>query len=168
MGLFDKQTSALEAAKAQLDEGVLALKAEIQHLEAERNARVRVGDLDKEIAKLKEQITGLRIEKSKLDEDNAREKREVMHMVGLERKRQEAEAEQAKKDLDNAKREATLAVREENLKAERLAFEQSMKFQEERFKKEVGYLKDLMGQILDRLPTVTVDRQITETTKKSA
>lgn len=168
MGLFDKQNATLEAAKAQLDEGVLALKSEISKLEAERTARIRVADLDKEIAKLKEQITGLRIEKSKLDEDNAREKREVMHMVGLERKRQEAEAEQAKKDLENAKREATLAVREENLKAERAAFEQSMKFQEERFKKEVGYLKDLMGQILERLPTVTVDRQITETTKKSA
>jgi hypothetical protein len=42
-----------------------------------------------------------------------------------------------------------------------------MDFREERFKKEVGYLKDLMAQVLERLPTVTVDRKITETTKSS-
>jgi chromosome segregation ATPase len=164
VGLFDRQNAALEAAKAELDTTILALKAELKNLEAERAARVKVTDLDKVIAKLKEEITGLKIEKSKLDEDNAREKREVMHMVGLERKRQEAEAEQAKKELETAKREATLAVREENLRSEREAFEKSMKFQEERFKKEVGYLKDLMGQILERLPTVTVDRKIEDRT----
>jgi hypothetical protein len=39
-----------------------------------------------------------------------------------------------------------------------------MSFQEDRFKKEVGYLKDLMEKVLERLPTVTVDRQISDTT----
>ena len=48
--------------------------------------------------------------------------------------------------------------------SERKAFAKEMAFREERFTAEVGYLKGLMGEILDRLPTVTVDRQISEKT----
>ena len=151
MGLFDKQTRELDTA-------VLALKAEIEELRIERNAQMKQLDAAKSVIDLKRQITDLEIAKAKIVEDNAREKREVTHMVGLERKRQEFEAEQALKGIENAREEAILEVREENLKAERVAFEKSMDFQQKRFEKEVGYLKDLMGQILERLPTVTVDR----------
>lgn len=151
MGLFDKQTKELDAA-------VLALKEEIADLRAERTAQQRQLDAAKGVNDLKRQITDLEISKAKIVEDNAREKREVTHMVGLERKRQEFEAEQAMKSIENARAEAVLEVREKNLDAERKAFEKSMKFREERFTEEVGYLKGLMGQILERLPTVTVDR----------
>ena len=159
MGLFDKQTRELDTA-------VLALKAEIEELRIERNAQMKQLDAAKSVIDLKRQITDLEIAKAKIVEDNAREKREVTHMVGLERKRQEFEAEQALKGIETAREEAILEVREENLKAERVAFEKSMDFQQKRFEKEVGYLKDLMGQILERLPTVTVDRQISEKTPK--
>jgi hypothetical protein len=159
MGLFDKQTRELDTA-------VLALKAEIEELRIERNAQMKQLDAAKSVIDLKRQITDLEIAKAKIVEDNAREKREVTHMVGLERKRQEFEAEQATKSIENARERALLEVREENLDAERKAFDKSMDFQQKRFEKEVGYLKDLMGQILERLPTVTVDRQISEKTPK--
>lgn len=151
MGLFDKQTKELDAA-------VLALKEEIADLKAERTAQTKQLDAWKGVNDLKRQITDLEISKAKIVEDNAREKREVTHMVGLERKRQEFEAEQARKGIETAKAEAILKVREENLSAEKKAFAANMEFQQARFEKEVGYLKDLMGQILERLPTVTVDR----------
>lgn len=151
MGLFDKQTKELDAA-------VLALKSEIADLRAERTAQMKQLDAAKSVIELRKQITDLEIGKAKLVEDNAREKREVTHMVGLERKRQEFEAEQAMKGIEAARTEAVLRVREENLKTEREAFAKEMKFREERFTKEVGYLKELMGQILERLPTVNVDR----------
>jgi len=151
MGLFDKQTRELDTA-------VLALKAEIEELRIERNAQMKQLDAAKSVIDLKRQITDLEIAKAKIVEDNAREKREVTHMVGLERKRQEFEAEQALQGIENARTEAILEVREKNLEDERKAFDKSMKFREERFTQEVSYLKDLMGQILERLPTVTVDR----------
>jgi len=151
MGLFDKQTRELDTA-------VLALKAEIEELRIERSAQMKQLDAAKSVIDLKRQITDLEIAKAKIVEDNAREKREVTHMVGLERKRQEFEAEQALQSIENARTEAILEVREKNLEDERKAFDKSMKFREERFTQEVSYLKDLMGQILERLPTVTVDR----------
>jgi hypothetical protein len=153
MGLFDRQTK-------ELDEAVLALKAEIAGLKMERTAQVESLDAARTVLSLKKQITDLEISKAKIVEDNARREREVTHMVGLERKRQEFEAEQAKIGIEQARKEAVLEVRTENLKVEREAFAKEMKFREERFTKEVGYLKDLMGQVLERLPTVTVDRNI--------
>lgn len=76
----------------------------------------------------------------------AKREREIEHKVGLERERQ-------KHELDAAKREALVGVREENLKADRDRFEAQMKFQEERFTKEVGYLKDTLAEVLKRLPS---------------
>ena len=155
MALFDRERKALSDA-------AVALKDEIAELKAERAAREKALDLTKDVVGLKRQIVDLEVQKAKITEDNARERREVTHMVGLERKRQEFEAEQARKEIETARAEALLKVREENLTAERKAFDKSMKFREERFVEEVWYLKDLMGQILGRLPTVTVDRTIEE------
>jgi hypothetical protein len=97
---------------------------------------------------LKKQIAELEINKGKLKEDHDREQRELRHMIGLEKKRQEFEVEKAKQ-------ETSLKVREENLSADKKRFEQQMKFHEDRFTEEVKYLKDLMGQVLERLPNVT-------------
>lgn len=106
-------------------------------------------DLAKHVSELREQIETLKIEKARKDEEHARREREVEHKVGLERKRQEFEIAQAK-------REATVAVREENLKADRERFESQLKFHEKRFTEEVSYLKEMVGDVLKRLPTTEV------------
>ena len=165
MGIFDSQIDqAVDKAFAKqlenLASSTAALQVQITELKGERDALKRVKSLQ-------EQISRLEIDKAKIVEDNDRKIRETTHMVGLERKRQEFEAEQARKGIEHARKEAILEVQAENLETERAAFVKEMKFREERFTQEVGYLKDLMTQILDRLPTVTVDRQITETTKKT-
>lgn len=165
MGLFDRKPTKQQELEANLSDQVLELRDTIAKLEATLRARGKETELTKTANDLREQIATLTIQKDQIVENNAREKREVTHMVGLERKRQEFEAEQAMKGIDQARKEAVLEVKTENLKLEREAFKKEMDFREERFKKEVGYLKDLMGQILDRLPTVTVDRKITETVK---
>ena len=167
MGLFDKQTKQLDSATADLETTIASLKSEIADLKAERTAISAERDATKRIKSLQAQISQLEIDKGKIVEENAREKREVTHMVGLERKRQEFEAEQSKKGIEHARKEAILEVQAENLETERAAFVKEMKFREERFTQEVGYLKDLMTQILDRLPTVTVDRQISEKSTKT-
>ena len=167
MGLFDRQTKQLDTATAELEETITALKGQIADLKAERAAASTERDAVKRIKNLQEQISRLEIDKGKIVEDNDRKLRETTHMVGLERKRQEFEAEQAKKGIEHARAQAILEVQRENLETERAAFVKEMKFREERFTQEVGYLKDLMTQILDRLPTVTVDRQITEKTTKT-
>lgn len=106
--------------------------------------------LTTDVVRLKQDIVKLEIEKAKKQEEHAREERELRHMIGLEKKRQEVEMEQAK-------RETTLSVREENLKAERARFEEQLKFNTQRFEQMERYLKEMVGEILSRLPTVTVD-----------
>ncbi len=163
MGLFD----GLNKTTNELNDAIVALKEEIVELKAERNAQAKQTNLLKDYTALKLEVEELKISKARLVEDNEREKREVTHMVGLERKRQEFEAEQARKGIETAKTDAVLKVREENLKAEKEAFAKQMKFQQEQFDGQVKYLKGMVEQILERLPTVTVDRQISETTKRS-
>ena len=104
---------------------------------------LRVGE---SIDALKKKVADLEIQQSKKEEEFARREREVEHMVGLERKRQEFE-------LASGKREATLSVREENLAADRKRFEEQMAFHEKRFTEEVSYLKQIIGDIAERLPT---------------
>lgn len=102
-----------------------------------------------EVILLKKQIASLEIDKSKKEEDFARQERELRHMVGLERKRQEVEMAQAKRDTE-------LTVREGNLQAEKERFAEQLRFNTERFEKMETYLKDMMGDILQRLPNVTM------------
>ena len=156
MGLF-----SYSSERNSLNQAVVDLKQEIADLKAEREAQKKQTALLKDYAALKTEVEDLKIGKARLIEDNERREREVLHMVGLERKRQEFEAEQAKKGIETARQDATLKVREDALVAEKDAFAKQMKFQQDRFEKEVGYLQALMGQILERLPTVTVERKIT-------
>lgn len=95
----------------------------------------------KEINTLKEEIEDLRIAKKGKEWDYEKREMEVEHKVGLERKRQEFEVEQAK-------REAIVSVREENLDADKKRFEEQMTFIETRFSSEVGYLKEIVGEVL--------------------
>jgi hypothetical protein len=100
---------------------------------------------EEKIVELKKKITQLEIDKSKIEEDNARERREIEHKVGLEKKRQEME-------LELAKREAIVEVREANLDADRKRFEDQMRFTTERFEKEAAAVHEMMGEVLKRLP----------------
>lgn len=134
---------------------IIASREEKQILEALR----RTGGLDKvtpltdEVVALKKQIVTLEIEKSKKQEENAKERRELTHMIGLEKKRQEFEIAQAKA-------ETTLKVEQSNLAADKKRFGDEMGFQRERFEKEVGYLKEMMKDILDRLPNVNATLEL--------
>jgi hypothetical protein len=146
--LFDRE-------KKELNDSIIALKTEIAELRGERKARQKELGLTDDVIRLKTDIEDLRISKSRLTEEHEREKRELTHMVGLEKKRQEVE-------LTQGKQAATLAVREENLTADRKRFEEQMAFTSKRFESEVGYLKELMVQVLERLPTVTVDKKVSD------
>jgi hypothetical protein len=106
--------------------------------------------LSEELVALKKEIADLEIKKGRVEEQHAKEERELRHMIGLEKKRQEFEVKQAKE-------ETGLKVREENLKAEKSRFEEQLKFNNERFEKMESYLKDMLKNILDRLPNVNMD-----------
>ena len=110
----------------------------------------RAGLLTEEITGLKRQISDLEIAKAKTEEAFAREERELRHMIGLEKKRQEFE-------IQSAKTETSLKVREENLSADRKRFDEQMEFNTERFEKMETYLKEMMSEILKRLPNINME-----------
>jgi len=103
----------------------------------------------KTLVQLQEEVNRLKIDKSKLEEDNGRKIREAEHKIGLEKMRQDVE-------LTQAKREAVLTVKEENLKADQDRFTEQISFHEKRFTEEVGYLKDMVSQVLERVPNVDI------------
>ena len=105
--------------------------------------------LQQKVLELKSNIEDLEISKGRKKEEFEKRERELEHKVGLERKRQEFEVEQAK-------RETTVTLQEENLQADKDRFEGQMEFHEERFKEEVGYLKKMVGQVLERLPSAEI------------
>lgn len=133
---------------------IIASREEKELLQRLRQVPTTTNDstvaLTAEVVTLKRQIADLEIQKSKKEEYAARQERELRHMIGLEKKRQEVE-------IEAAKRETQIAIRESNLAADKKRFEEQLKFNNERFEKMEGYLKDMMGQVLERLPTVTVD-----------
>lgn len=139
-----------ELSEQLLDE-IRQLKTEVVGLRGERDAMREEISLADRVKELKKQIADLEVDRSRLEEKHQREKREVEHMVGLEKKRQSFEIEQAR-------RETEIKVREENLTADRQRFTEQLDFHEGRFKEEVSYLKDLMTEILKRLPNINVDR----------
>lgn len=101
------------------------------------------------IEDLKRQISQLEIDRDKKKEEFDRREREVEHKVGLERKRQEFEIEQAK-------RETTVKVREENLAADKDRFKSEMDFQRKHLEGEIGSLRTLVGQLLERVPSAEI------------
>ena len=151
MGLFgtwgtkDPTTARFD----QLMEELAEVKRQLALIKGERSAVGSLRSMEVEYAETKQKLTDLQIEFDKEKEKHEREKRETEHLVGLERKRSEFEA-------SKAATEATIAVREENLKADRDRFEENLKFNNERFTTEVGYLKEMVGEMLERLPKVDV------------
>lgn len=101
------------------------------------------------VTKLREELETLRIEKARKEEEFAKQQREIEHKVGLERKRQEFEIEQAK-------RETSVTVREENLSADRKRFEEQLEFHQTRFETEVKYLHEMAEKLMERLPSADI------------
>ena len=102
------------------------LRAVLEDAETTLGKFKTISDLNTKVRALQEQREHALIQKDRKDEEFAKKEREIEHKVGLERTRQKFEVE-------NAKREATVTVREENLTADRDRFEGQMKFQNERF-----------------------------------
>lgn len=103
----------------------------------------------KDVLSLKKQVAELEIQRDKKLEEFSCREREVEHKVGLERKRQEFEIVQSK-------RETEVKVREENLSADKERFKQEMEFQRSHLEGEIKSLRDLVGQMLTRLPSAEI------------
>lgn len=134
--------------KNELVTKIAELRGDIKGLKAERDATREELRLADEVVDLKRKVEDLKIGEDRIKERHARERREVEHDVGLLRKRQEFE-------LEAAKRETQLDVREENLTAERERFERDMNFRTEQLDQQIGYLKELMGKLFERLPSIS-------------
>lgn len=139
---------------------IVELKRLVGDLKIEKEAVSKITNKQAEINRLEERIQQLTIEKDRKEEEYARREREVTHKVGLLKEQQEFEVKRATE-------QAKLEVQQENLKADKDRFDERMKFQEERFAKEVDYLKDIMTQILQRLPTVDVNMGTARTESSS-
>lgn len=142
-----------DAVAMDLLKQVQTLNKEIAALRGKRETISEELGLSEQVKRLMREVETLKIEKARQEEEQNRREREVEHKVGLERKRQEFEVEQAK-------REALVAVREENLEADRNRFEEQMKFTASRFEDEVGYLKEIMTEIMRRLPEISVTQRL--------
>ena len=146
MGIFKK----VETTEVREDvvEDLRELRGSVDKILRLIDGRKNVVTLTSEVVDLKNQIADLEINKSQLTEAHEREKREVQHFVGLEKRRQEVEIVQST-------REATLAVREANLDADKLRFEEHIKFVEAAQAKHLEDIKDLLGKVIERIPTMT-------------
>ncbi len=125
----------------------------VSRVEGELKGIKTLHDLADKVKALRGEVEKLELEKSRREEEIAKKEREIEHKIGLERKRQEFE-------LASAKREATLSVREENLAADRKRFEEQMTFHDERFTAEVGYLKEMLADVVKRLPTLDMTADV--------
>ena len=65
------------------------LKKVLKELKLDRTLATRELELSKEIVSLKTQISELEIQRAKLKEEHANHDRELRHMIGQEKKRQE-------------------------------------------------------------------------------
>ncbi len=127
-----------------LTKQVASLKGEQDYLDERRMAQQTIYDL-------KEEIEQLKISKSRVTEEHEKEKREVKHLVGLERKRSEWEHEKAMEEVDQARRQAQLEVREENLAKERETFVTQMDFTTKRMTEEINRITKLFSKLVPNI-----------------
>lgn len=141
-----------EAKLDKLADNIRDLTVKVAELHGEKDYLTERNDLAEKVEALRKEKTGQEIELDRVKERHARENREIEHKLGLHKKQVDLE-------ITSAKRETELDVREEALKAQQSAFEDHMEFQRERFQGEIDATRGLMQQILERLPTVTVERK---------
>ena len=103
---------------------------------------------ESELSELEKKLVLLQIDKDRIEEGFAKERREIEHKVGLEQTRQAQE-------LELGKREAQAEVREENLSKDKDRFEEQMKFNTERFEREYTAMRAIITEVLTRLPNIT-------------
>lgn len=122
----------------------------------EFSALAEVEQATEKVVELTKQLAVLKVEKDNIQEGFARKEREVEHKVGL--LRQEIEVGEAQKEAQYGLRvqEAKLAAREEGLKSREVAFAERMEFMTKRFTDEVGYLKGMVAQVLERIPDAAI------------
>jgi chromosome segregation ATPase len=137
--------------KSQTDPVAQELLEEVRRLS--KQVAALKGELAEEAIGLRTEVEELKIQKSRREEEVARERREIEHATGLHRKQSEWER---KKAVDEAK----ITVREENLTAERQRFEDQIEFHKVQIAAEVDRLEKLLTGLMDRLPTVTVEKSI--------
>lgn len=137
--IFSSPAASEEAVlKQKLLNEIAELRADIHGLRAEKDSTA-------EVTSLKRQVENLRIEKARLTEDNDRKIRETEHRVGLLKIQQQH-------DVDNAKRETMVQVREENLARDQQRFEAQMEFQRTQLQGEIHRVERILEQVLERLP----------------
>jgi hypothetical protein len=146
MGLFDNRDEQLQ----KLTQEIETLSKKIAELKGEQSGTRQIISLTDQVTALKTKIADLDIQRGKKQEEFDRREREVEHKVGLERRRQEQE-------LAAAKREAVVSVREESLTAQQEQFKGQVSFMQERFEYEVRELRNLVSEMLKRLPEVSVE-----------
>lgn len=132
------------------------LTREVYALRGEKDARQQIARLEDERIELLREIEDLRLTKDRMEEDNDRKVREVEHKVGLERKRQEFEAEQARDRIENERREAVLEVRETNLEEAQRKLQEQMEFMQKRWTEENQALNSMIERLFDRLPDINM------------
>jgi hypothetical protein len=143
--LSNRRNAAHEATLT----GIQRLEDKIERLRAQRDTAAQELTLQGQVNKLKSQIVELEIQRDKKQEDFDRRERELKHMIGLEQQRQKVETEQAKQG-------AVLEVKQQALTEQQARFTSQMEFQKKQFDKQVDSLENLMGQILQRLPVITM------------
>jgi hypothetical protein len=144
--MFGLKTDPTSARFDELMEQLASLKTQIAELQGDRVGQRKAKSLEDELVKLKRDLTDKQIEFDREQEKWDREKREVEHMVGLQRKRGEFET-------GAAEREARLSVREENLASAQKRFDEHVAFIEKRFDQQFESLNGLMEKFLERMPT---------------
>ena len=151
MGIFSRSPHTEEhiSQLTVLAEEIAGLRAEIAKLTKMRDRTRELHDLEEEVEKRKREVAGLK-------EVHDRETRETQHKVGLLQKQQEEDGKIQARKNELALQEARLAVREDNLAAERERFEQNMTFQHEQMRGEVDRVTGLVGSLLERLPVIDV------------
>lgn len=151
--------SFFERRGADVNEQVLAeiqsLSKKVAELRGEKDALHDVTAKQREVNRLTAQLEQIKIEKERIEDQQEREEMKVRHEVGLLRLQVEAER-------DIAVQRATLEVEQTTLDRNRELFEKEMKFTRERFSEEVGYLREIAKQMMDRLPVVNVNKEISD------
>lgn len=144
--------------KARRDE----LLAQIEHLATElaamRGERSTL-ELERRLESIADERRRALDQLATVQAERERVELEVEHKLGLHRQQIESERRimvaEAEAERARAVEQARLAVREENLDAERKRFEEEVEFRTKRFEEEAKTLRDLTGQILERLPNIT-------------
>lgn len=153
--LFGSSSYQQMAAMAEVVSREVAARM-AEKLGQEFNALSEVEGATAKVVQLQKDIAQLNAEKANIEEGFARKEREVEHKTGLLRQEIEAGQRQSQKDFELKVVEAKLEAKATAMAEKEKTFAEKMTFIETRFTDEVGYLKDMVKQMSDRLPDATI------------